>query len=112
MDSWHNESISGTIYTLLFFISDFRRVLNVVFFLFGDSPASEFYMPTFRNSVCSIFIGGVSRKNNQDEFVEVFIQVKVWLKNSLTQSNGGGMGKGRPSRETGCGWQRPPIGSL
>jgi len=30
-------------------ISNFRRVLNVVCFLFGDSPASEFYMPTFRN---------------------------------------------------------------
>ena len=30
-------------------ISSFRRVMNVVFFLFSDSPASEFYMPTFRN---------------------------------------------------------------
>ena len=48
----------------IFFISNFRRVLNVVFFLLGDCPVSEFYMPTFRNTVCSIFIGGVSRKNN------------------------------------------------
>jgi len=24
---------------------------NVVFFLLGDSPASEFYMPTFRNTL-------------------------------------------------------------
>jgi hypothetical protein len=33
-----------------FLISNFRRVLNVVCFLLGDSPASEFYMPTFRNT--------------------------------------------------------------
>ena len=32
-----------------FFISNFRRALNVVCFLLGDSPASEFYIPTFRN---------------------------------------------------------------
>jgi hypothetical protein len=30
----------------------------VVCFLLGNSLASEFYMPTFRNTVCSIFIGG------------------------------------------------------
>jgi len=30
-------------------ISGFSLVLIVVFFLFGDSPASEFYTPTFRN---------------------------------------------------------------
>jgi len=29
-----------------------------------DSPASEFYVPTFRNAVCSICIRGVSRKNS------------------------------------------------
>ena len=33
-----------------FLISDFRRVMNVVCFLVGNSPASEFYMPTFRNT--------------------------------------------------------------
>jgi hypothetical protein len=27
---------------------NFRLVVNVVFFLLGDSPASEFYVPTFR----------------------------------------------------------------
>jgi len=31
-------------------ISNFRRVLYAVCFLLGDSPASEFYMPTFRNT--------------------------------------------------------------
>jgi hypothetical protein len=32
-------------------ISNFRRVLNVVCFLLGDSPASEVYMPTFLNTL-------------------------------------------------------------
>jgi hypothetical protein len=35
----------------LFLISNFRRVLNVVCFLLGNSPASECYMPTFRNTL-------------------------------------------------------------
>jgi len=35
----------------IYFISNFRRVLNVVCFLLGNSPASEFYMPTFRNTL-------------------------------------------------------------
>ena len=34
-------------------ISNFRRVLNVVCFLLSNSPASEFYMPTFRNTLSS-----------------------------------------------------------
>jgi hypothetical protein len=35
--------------TLIFLISNFYRVLNVVFFILGDSPASdEFYVPAFR----------------------------------------------------------------
>ena len=32
-------------------ISSFRRVQNVVCFLLGDSPASDLYMPTFRNTL-------------------------------------------------------------
>jgi hypothetical protein len=36
-----------------------------------------------------------------------FIQEKVGLKNSLSQSEGGG--GGCPSRETGCGGQRPQV---
>jgi hypothetical protein len=32
-------------------ILNFRRVFNVVFLLLGDSPASEFYMPTFRDTL-------------------------------------------------------------
>jgi len=44
--------------SVVFLISYFRRVLNVVCFLLGNSLASEFYMSTFRNTLCSIFIGG------------------------------------------------------
>jgi len=35
--------------SIMFLISNFRRVLNVVCFLLGNSPASEFYRPTFLN---------------------------------------------------------------
>jgi len=34
-----------------FLMINFRRVLNVVCFLLGNSPASEFYMPTFQNTL-------------------------------------------------------------
>jgi F0F1-type ATP synthase beta subunit len=34
-----------------FLISNFLHVLNVVCFLLGNSPASEFYMPTFHNTL-------------------------------------------------------------
>jgi len=37
--------------SVLFLISNFSRVLNVVCFLLGNSPVSEFYMPTFRNTL-------------------------------------------------------------
>ena len=37
--------------TSKYLISNFRRVLNVVCFLLGDSPSSEIYMPTFRNTL-------------------------------------------------------------
>jgi len=38
-------------YLLRFMISNFRLVPNVVFFLLDESPASEFYLPTFRNTL-------------------------------------------------------------
>jgi hypothetical protein len=42
----------------------------VVFFLLGDSPASEFYVPTFRNT--SIFVGRVlsTRHMNMEQCSE------------------------------------------
>ena len=39
------------IYIYAFLISNFLHVLYVVCFLLGNSPASEFYMPTFRNTL-------------------------------------------------------------
>ena len=36
---------------IVFLISNFRRVLNILCFLLGSSPASELYMPTFRNTL-------------------------------------------------------------
>jgi hypothetical protein len=54
------------------------HVLNVVVFSWGDSPASEFYVPTFQNTlVCSIVIGCFSRKNNRGDIARVFIQVNL-----------------------------------
>ena len=38
-------------------LQNYRHVLNVVCFLLGNSPASKFYMPMVRDTVCSIFIG-------------------------------------------------------
>ena len=35
----------------IFLISSFRRVLYVVCFLLGNTPAAEVYMPTFRNTL-------------------------------------------------------------
>jgi len=40
-------------------------------------------------------MGTVSRKNNRDEIVGIFVQEKVWLKNSMSQSDGGGTLRGR-----------------
>jgi hypothetical protein len=49
-------------------------------------------------------------KNNRAETVGVLIGVTVWLENSLSQSEGVVTGRGRgPSRETGCGGQRPQV---
>ena len=63
----------------LFLIKQFRHVLNVVPFLSGDSREPEFYVPTFRNTVCSISICGVRRKNNWEEISRVFKQINLFL---------------------------------
>jgi len=44
-----SSSIGTTANTFL--ISNFRRVLYVVYFLLSNSPASKFYIPTFRNTL-------------------------------------------------------------
>ena len=58
-----------------FLISNFYCGVNVAFFLLGHSPASAFYLQTFRYTLFSIFIGPVNKKNNWDEIARVFIQV-------------------------------------
>jgi hypothetical protein len=52
--------------TLGFFILNFRRVVNVVCFLLGNSPASEFCMPTFRNTLFHLH-RQVGMKNKEEE---------------------------------------------
>ena len=55
-------------------------------------------------------MGGVSRKNQWDEIVGVFIREKLWLENSEPigrRDNGKGA---CPNRETSCGGQRPSSG--
>ena len=50
VDEIQNEFLSfNTKFVLL--ISSFRRVQNIVCFLLGNSPASDLYMPTFRNTL-------------------------------------------------------------
>jgi hypothetical protein len=48
-----------------FLISNFCQVLNVVCFLLGDSPVSEFYMPTFWNTLSIPFHEEESIQNSQ-----------------------------------------------
>ena len=35
-------------------ISNIRHVMNVVFFLLGDSPSFEVYLPTFQNTLFNL----------------------------------------------------------
>jgi len=46
-------------------------------------------------TLCSIFVDGVNKKNNREEIARLFIQVKVWVKRSLGQTQGGGTRRGR-----------------
>jgi len=50
----------------IFLISNFRRDLNVVFFLLGYYPTSEFYVPTFRNIVVHIYMSCEQDENGRD----------------------------------------------
>jgi hypothetical protein len=62
---------------LIFLISNFRLVLVVVCFLLGNSPVSEFYMPTFRNTLCSIFMEGRYEEWLSLRNVGLFIREKL-----------------------------------
>ena len=52
-EKWNYSVVSRCVVGCVvpYLISNFRRVLYVAFFLLGNSPASEFYMPTFRNTL-------------------------------------------------------------
>jgi len=55
-----------------FLISNFHRVLNAVCFLLGDSPACEFYMATFRNTLFHLHRqGGACRMNSAGDMFGV-----------------------------------------
>jgi len=49
----NKESLSTSFSDIIaiFLISNFRCVLNVVFFLLGDYSVFEFYISTFRNTL-------------------------------------------------------------
>ena len=78
-------------WTLL--IWNFLRVLNVVRFLLGNSPASEFYMPTFRNTLFH-FHRQVGAEWLGLRNVGVLIRGNACLENSLSQYDGGWQGRG------------------
>jgi hypothetical protein len=66
-----NLNLRKPIRAQLFLISNLRRVFYVVFFLFGDSPASEFYVPTFRNTLS--IPSSIGRLNQTYEDGTVFV---------------------------------------
>ena len=74
--------------------------MNVVFFVLGGSSASEFCADVWECSIFSLFIGHLNKKDNWDKMVGIFIQVKVCLKRSVGQSEGGGRERGHDSKGT------------
>jgi len=52
--TYHLFVCSFVINLAVFLISNFCLVLSVVFFLLCDSPASEFYVPMFRNNLLDL----------------------------------------------------------
>jgi hypothetical protein len=61
-------------------ISNFRHVLNVVYFFLGNSPEFEFYVLTFRNALSHLH-REVGVKNELGlRNIGIFIQKKVWLR--------------------------------
>jgi hypothetical protein len=80
----------------VFFISKFLCVLNDVFLFFlGVILRRLNFMFRRFETLCSIFVGRVNKKNNWDDIARVFIQVMVWLKRSLGQSEGEATGRVR-----------------
>ena len=60
--------------THVFLMSNIRHVLNVLCFLLGNSLASEFYMPTFRNTLSvPSSLAGMPIKMEQTECSETSV---------------------------------------
>jgi len=57
----------------VFLISNFRRILNIVFFFWIIPRHLNFITDVSEHSVCSIFIGGEIRKNKCEEVARVLI---------------------------------------
>jgi len=55
-----------------FLISKFLPVLNVICSILGNSPASEFYMPTFRNILLHLHRQVGMKKTYKDSFTIIF----------------------------------------
>jgi len=84
--------------TVGFLISNFRRVLYVVFFLLGNSLASEFYMPMFRNTLS--FFTYLPMKMDQTECSETSAYKIQTLRNYPEENI---------QRTVGC-WNDKPLG--
>ena len=109
--SWHGKSFkSGRLYI---YIYDFKLLLcsECCIFSFWANPWHLNFMCQRFRTLHSIYIGGESRKNNWDKISRVFIQVKVWLKNSLSQLEGGGRGGTCLCRGIVCGGQTHQVES-
>jgi hypothetical protein len=67
---------------VVFLISNSRRVLNVVCFFLGNSSASEFYMPTFRNTLFHLH----RRIGKRFSSKIAWAYIRLWLFSSQTFS--------------------------
>jgi len=84
----------------VFLISNFRRVLNVVCFLLGNSPASELYMPTFRNTQFHLH-GRIGVEWLCLRNVRVFIGKRGLVRKWPEAIEGGWQGRGGSSHRAG-----------
>jgi hypothetical protein len=66
----------------------------MLYYIFWVIPRRPTSVCRHFRTLCPFFIGCVNKKNNQDKIARVLIQVKIWLKLSLGQSEGGGLGRG------------------
>jgi hypothetical protein len=75
LDNEHNSS--KFLLQVMILVSSANTVDSVLFFLLGESPASEFYVPTFRNklSVTSSYVCGVSYTTYEDGTDNLFRNV-------------------------------------